>query len=400
MYFIRRTRDKVHLTFAALCIVQMGYFIIQGLWYSTTDIQQALILVRFAYAFISLAIGLQLWFFYLFCEKPFPIFWCYLGTVIFSAFSIISFLPIEVALSLNGAITKTVSFLGPPDISIYDFQPGWILELFLFCAYTEMIILQVIICRYYLKQRGTLLKPMPIVWMIVLMTALYDSFVVSGVYDTIYLSEFAYILLVLTMAYRLTSNSIDAMDEVERLNVHLDHLVMERTHELEEKNKELEILSTTDQLTGIHNRRHAESLLYRQFQHSERYNVPLSVILVDLDWFKNINDTYGHNEGDCVLVSIARSVQQCIRNTDMAARWGGEEFLILAPETDMETCEALAQRLRKEIADQSFELCPQITASFGITEYRQGDTINTLLKRADTALYQAKEQGRNRVISN
>jgi chemotaxis family two-component system sensor kinase Cph1 len=239
---------------------------------------------------------------------------------------------------------------------------------------------------------------MPIALVILLFAAVHDIFAAAAITECFYLSEFTYIILILTMAYRLTNNFIDAMNEVEHLNVSLDSIVKERTRELEEKNKTLVILSTTDQLTELYNRRHLEHVLEEKIQLSERYKTPLCTIMMDIDHFKSINDNHGHDVGDQVLKSMSESLSESVRVTDTVGRWGGEEFLILAPETDMDSCLNLAERIRIDIQDKTHASINQITASFGISQFKSGDTKNSLIKRSDEGLYKAKEKGRNRVI--
>ena len=155
-------------------------------------------------------------------------------------------------------------------------------------------------------------------------------------------------------------------------------------------------LAHTDQLTGAANRRELYVELQKEMDKSERYGRPLSIIFFDLDHFKAVNDTYGHDCGDNVLCEVVRSVESGLRATDRLGRWGGEEFVVLAPETDLREASRLAERLRVQIATHRHPSAPTVTASFGFAEYVAGDTPETLIKRADQALYKAKFLGRNR----
>ncbi|WP_298820294.1 GGDEF domain-containing protein [Chloroflexus sp.] len=152
-----------------------------------------------------------------------------------------------------------------------------------------------------------------------------------------------------------------------------------------------------DMLTGVANRRRGEQVLVEAIAHSRRYNEPLTICLWDLDYFKRINDTYGHAEGDQVLRRVAQLAQATIRETDTIARWGGEEFCLLLPRTRQTEAEALINRLRREIMAKITLRNQPVTASFGIAEYRATDDLQSLLARADEALYVAKVSGRNRV---
>ncbi|WP_457643275.1 GGDEF domain-containing protein [Persephonella sp.] len=163
------------------------------------------------------------------------------------------------------------------------------------------------------------------------------------------------------------------------------------------RSEKFRILSETDALTGIYNKGKFNQVLEEELKKVKRYGRPLGIILFDIDHFKKINDTYGHQVGDYVLKTIAKIVKENIRDTDTFARWGGEEFVILAPETDLNGLKILAEKLRKTIEEYPFEHVEKVTSSFGITEAVPEDTTDTVIRRADEALYLAKERGRNRV---
>jgi len=131
-----------------------------------------------------------------------------------------------------------------------------------------------------------------------------------------------------------------------------------------------------------------------------RYNQAVTLVLMDVDGFKALNDRFGHLEGDEVLKAIARRVVSTLRDADTLARWGGEEFAILAPETDLEQGIQLADRVRAAIGDEPFNNVGVVTASLGVAQWRQGEDLLSLQGRADRALYSAKDQGRNRVVAD
>lgn len=163
------------------------------------------------------------------------------------------------------------------------------------------------------------------------------------------------------------------------------------------KTAELERVSITDALTGLFNRRKLDQTLQDEVERAARYNEPVTVIILDIDHFKLINDTYGHQVGDHVLQAIADILRGKVRSVDIVGRWGGEEFLIVCPETSLEGAAFLAEMLRGLIEAFAFSMGIRNTASFGVAEFRQGETVNDFVVRADVALYRAKVGGRNKV---
>jgi diguanylate cyclase (GGDEF)-like protein len=156
-------------------------------------------------------------------------------------------------------------------------------------------------------------------------------------------------------------------------------------------------MAKTDSLTEINNRRKGWEDLELEISRAKRYHRPLSVMLFDIDWFKEINDTHGHLVGDEVLRLIANQVQNNLRAQDIFVRWGGEEFVIISSDTNHKNAIQLAERLRKAIQSYTFldKIC--LTASFGVTEYQENDLPKDLIQRADEKMYAAKLAGRNRV---
>jgi len=163
-------------------------------------------------------------------------------------------------------------------------------------------------------------------------------------------------------------------------------------------NNSLQELASTDMLTGLANRRAAEDFLEKQAYANRRYGRKVSVIMADVDLFKQVNDKYGHSRGDMVLVELGRILRNSLRETDLVARWGGEEFLIVAPEIDMQEAKELAERCRCAIASRQVAGI-NLTMSFGVTELREKDSVDTVLSRADNLLYKAKSSGRNLIVT-
>ena len=198
-------------------------------------------------------------------------------------------------------------------------------------------------------------------------------------------------------------------DEIQRLNAELQ----KTRRELEEakrtiKVKEIELkavlaqadeVSHTDALTYLPNRRQVINNLQKEVHRAERYKTPLSISMMDIDHFKNINDTFGHTVGDQVLLQLANLLREGVRESDMVGRYGGEEFLIVLPNTELRMAAELAARLCKSIREKDIEVVGKvhITVSIGVAEYRHGEeTWQKFLSRADMALYAAKNAGRDR----
>ncbi len=166
---------------------------------------------------------------------------------------------------------------------------------------------------------------------------------------------------------------------------------------LKEKQVQTEKKAYIDGLTRVYNRNKFNEIFDEEMLRVKRYNHPLSMAIIDIDKFKDFNDTYGHLIGDEVLIMMAQSVNDSVRETDCFARWGGEEFIVLFKETTLQNAKIISLKLKDIIQKLNHPVAGNITASFGLTEYREGDTIESIFQRCDEALYMAKENGRNRV---
>ena len=180
---------------------------------------------------------------------------------------------------------------------------------------------------------------------------------------------------------------------------------MQRTNEkLEQLILELEQLSRTDPLTGCFNRRYFRECLGAELDRAQRYGRPCSLIMLDIDWFKKINDGYGHAAGDEALKDVVLKIGRMVRRQDIVARLGGEEFVVLMPETGLDSAVATAERIRKEVAAvptcfDDIEIPVTVSAGVAVmASDEKPDTADSLLHRADQFLYQAKSAGRNRVM--
>lgn len=171
--------------------------------------------------------------------------------------------------------------------------------------------------------------------------------------------------------------------------------------ELKNANAELENISRKDPLTGLSNRRDMNEKIENELARFNRSKESFSIILGDIDYFKKTNDTYGHDAGDDILVKVSNLMAEATRAQDVVARWGGEEFLILLPNTDLDGSWNLAEIIRKKIENEEMIFAQNkipVTMSFGTSCYEDGLSINELVKKADECLYRAKEAGRNKVV--
>ncbi len=195
----------------------------------------------------------------------------------------------------------------------------------------------------------------------------------------------------------LLSTSIASMaNSIHEYQSELEQKVIMRTEELELKNKELEILSITDKLTNTYNRIKLDSTIEERMKESNENNGAFCIIIIDIDYFKKVNDTYGHLVGDVTLVEFTKILKNNLEDDNILGRWGGEEFIIVSSFNLKETI-ILANKLRVKIQEHDFPTIGNKTASFGVSIYKKNETAEELINRADEALYIAKEKGRNRV---
>ncbi len=200
------------------------------------------------------------------------------------------------------------------------------------------------------------------------------------------------LLIALFIARAIYRSAIrQSKEEKERL----ERLVKERT-------LEIELLSKTDSLTGLWNRGYLEEMLEIEFKRARRYKHDVSIAIVDLDHFKQINDTYGHMAGDEVLRQVSEDIRSCIRETDFVGRYGGEEIVVILPETDIETAKTIAEKIRNTIESHPVrfeDVTIEVTSSIGLSNLRpEHEDYHEVFAEADEALYRAKEEGRNRVV--
>lgn len=179
---------------------------------------------------------------------------------------------------------------------------------------------------------------------------------------------------------------------------HITRLVRDYELKIEKYTDSLEELSTTDKLTGLFNRLKLDEVLEYEILKAQRYSNTFSILLVDLDKFKEVNDKHGHQVGDRVLVEAANILRNAFRETDTVGRWGGEEFLIVLPEIGRERAIDLGDKLRMSFLEHVFPCVGELTCSIGVSTFGADDSVESMLSRADEALYCAKGRGRNAVV--
>jgi two-component system cell cycle response regulator len=189
----------------------------------------------------------------------------------------------------------------------------------------------------------------------------------------------------------------------EELDLRIKRVLREAefTRERSKLLKELEKLAITDALTGLYNSRHFFSQIKTEIKRYNRYSRPLSLLIIDIDFFKEYNDTWGHLEGDKVLMGIGNTINGCMRSMDTAYRYGGEEFAIILPETSLNKACVVGARIKDNISSQTFEPEPgitkSVTVSIGATELVSGEDFKSFIRRTDKALYRSKDSGRNKL---
>jgi diguanylate cyclase (GGDEF)-like protein len=282
------------------------------------------------------------------------------------------------------AVTSVIAVL----VSVYCLSEG-ITSIFVHLYYIPIIIVS-----YQYRERGVLCS-LFLVMVYLLLVFLYfpgnAHVIIEGTIRGFALMAIAFIISAL--ASRIQTN-VDALQkEIDEHKKTEDALRQSESRYME--------LSIKDDLTGLYNQRHFYHLLHAEIERSERYGRPLSLLLLDIDDFKLFNDTYGHMEGDRVLERIGATIQRCVRRTDWAFRYGGEEFTIFMPETLGDQAGVVAERIRAEFGAERFRPSPgkeeSKTVSIGIAEYRPGEVLRDFISRADRNMYEAKRRGKDQL---
>ena len=195
-----------------------------------------------------------------------------------------------------------------------------------------------------------------------------------------------------------------SIEQLQKRNQSLEALVAERTLELSRVNQQLQLqldenrsLAERDALTRIANRYRLEKVLLEECDRAERFRLPLALVAMDVDDFKPINDQYGHGVGDQTLIRVVEHLEACVRKSDLLARWGGDEFMVVLPKSNLDTAKELAERIRHKIKAAAPLGALNVTLSLGVVERRMGESPAALMARADQALYRSKAAGKDGV---
>jgi diguanylate cyclase (GGDEF)-like protein len=264
-------------------------------------------------------------------------------------------------------------------------------KLYYFFSMPVLLIYSVIAAR----QKGTEAKMLFAGYFVLVLSYLQSTLTASGLIDWAESETHLALFFFLSMMCAITIRRYSHSKTLEEKNIALAKV----KQQLQDQNRKLETLSKTDALTKLYNRLHMDTVLNHELARAKRHEQSFSVIMVDFDKFKNINDTYGHQAGDTVLAAVGDILRSLTRESDIAGRWGGEEFLVILPETDCVSATTVAEKLRSTIASYNFSDIPPQTASFGIATYKDGDHRSNIVSRADKAMYMAKSRGGNCVES-
>jgi diguanylate cyclase (GGDEF)-like protein len=285
------------------------------------------------------------------------------------------------------AVTSVIAVL----VSVYCLSEG-ITGIFVHLYYIPIIIVS-----YQYRERGVLYSLFLVMVYLLLVFFYYPGdthVIIEGTIRGFALIAISFIISAL--ASRIRTN-VDALQtEID------DHEKTEQA--LRQSESRYMELSIKDDLTGLYNQRHFYHLLHAEIERAERYGRPLSLLLLDIDDFKLFNDTHGHMEGDRVLERIGATIQRCVRRTDWAFRYGGEEFTIFMPETPGDQAGVVAERIRTEFRAERFRPSPgreeSKTVSIGIAQYQSREELKEFISRADRNMYEAKRLGKDRVYSS
>lgn len=313
----------------------------------------------------------------------------------------------ELVRSLTGARTTRAAHAGYAALAalalviVYGRQYA-LLPLFMICC-GVLLLLAVVHAFGGVRAGDPEARPITAALLVLVVTLLADILGLTRVIQPIAgLPIVGFITLFLVSARALSGRYEREYRELLALRHDLEERVQDRTRELEAANRMLAEMSRTDSLTGLPNRRAFLEASERELHRAARTDQPCSIVMVDLDHFKQVNDRHGHAAGDAILKAAAASLRSVLRGEDLVARWGGEEFILFLPNTDSSAALRVAEKARSTLAAAGGAVngdSTDITGSFGVATHHAGRTLESTIAAADDALYRAKEAGRNRVLA-
>ena len=392
--YVKRPRERVNGSFALLCFVIGIYDIAAFGLYGSTDLSLSIKWQRVQFLSVAgLTFSLGLFYRHLTAGMSRrTLLWIGVVSLVFAVLGIAVRGPLT--LSLEQPAVKIVAIGSFISVTYHEVHPGIVYSIqmgFSIVVYTFCL---VGLARY-LREAGRQTYPLVLSMIAFYAFTVNDALVGLGVYPFLYLIEYGFALVIIAMSYIMVSNFLDLYAQVEGAKQRLESAVEERTAELRALNETLTGLASRDGLTGAFNRRIFMERMGEEMAVARRYGDPFCLLFLDVDYFKSVNDMYGHQAGDGALESLSAILSATLRTTDILCRYGGEEFGIILPHVDGPSGFRAAERLRVMIAKNEFSHGHtkfKITVSIGVTSFpeNRSDGVEEMIAKADRALYRAK----------
>lgn len=414
LYILHRDQPE-NLPFSLSCFIAAILDITNAGLYSSASLAEGISWERWNFVEIPLITITMLWFVHVYTKSTTKkIIYGLYGLLILS--TSLAFITHPLTISLENAVPKQFMVASLFKITYYQAKLGIFIHLQLALSCAALFYGSYILLKFYIKNKKETL-PLIICMSFFFIGALNDFFVASDIYEFLYMSELTYLIVILGMNYSMLRRFVSVHNGIKELNSTLEKKVRERTRELESAKNELQVTATKDLLTGLFNRHELITRIEVEISRIQRYGEkPLrtfSLLFIDLDDFKYYNDTFGHQAGDIILKEFASLIRSVTRNVDICVRFGGDEFIIILPETSSNNAVSIVDHIndclkfhKYFIPDLERYLKNTITVpeeytlgfSTGITEYKPGMNMDSLLNIADKALYSAKKNGKNQCV--